>query len=356
MERPSVAPDVLPALSLERWLQDVRTEIEGALGRMLEAPGKHVDARWAAALEETRLYVTRSGKRVRPALLLAGWGLSGAGSDPPARLWDFAAAVEILHSFMLVHDDVADDADLRRGGPSLHRAFAPGKCGTDLAMVMGDYLFALAIEAMLGSGLASAPPVVRDYLGTCRQAAMGEYLDLDLIRVDLSRVTLSQTLRVARLKTSGPSFAAPLVAGGALAGGNTRILEALARVGMPMGLAFQLRDDLIGLYGSPEVAGKPCDSDLVQGKRTFPLIAAYIRSPTSVRRELDHLWAPGADRAGSLERVQGLVDRYGGRAATERAISRASRAARRALDDLPEAPRPRQLVAELIDTLSRRSS
>ena len=351
----TIQPEAPPASFLDRWLQNARHEIDAALGRILERSEEpDRDRRWAGALEEARLYTIRPAKRLRPALLLAGFGLGGGTDELPPGLWQFAAGIEILHTFTLIHDDVADGAETRRGGPALHRTFAAGKIGEDLAVVMGDYLFARSIEVMLASGLPRAPEAVQYYLRICREAAVGQYMDLDLTRVPLREITLFQALKVAKLKTAKPSFAAPLVAGGVLARANPAAIEALSGVGHQMGLAFQLRDDLLGLFGKPDVAGKPCNSDLTQGKRTFPLIAAYVRAPQPVKQELEDLWSGRMNGDGSLTRAQELVEAYGGRRATQRAVDRASGAARRILKRLPADNHLRHLLSELINTLSRR--
>ena len=355
MEAPSIQVEIPSIPTLEGWFRSARAEVDGTLSRVLEQVHElPTDDRWCRALEMTREYTARPGKRLRPAMLLAGYGLADGVGDLPDGLYQFAAGVEILHTFMLVHDDIADGAETRRGGPALHRALRPGKKGEDLAVVLGDYLFARAIEVMLGSGLDRAVEVTQYYLGICREAAVGQYLDLDLAGVRLSEVNLFQILRVARLKTAEPSFTAPLVAGAMLAGGDADLIDTLTRVGRHMGVAFQLRDDVLGLFGESRVAGKPCDCDLVAGKRTYPVIAAYTRAPEDAKCEFDELWSCGQTHNGSLKWAQRLVTRYGGLAATDRAVDRASRIARGALRCFPPDNHFRQLLDELINLLTHR--
>jgi geranylgeranyl diphosphate synthase type I len=357
MKETSVKIPGSPSSTLEGWLHYVRTQVDETLGQVLKASGGPPrDARWAHALDKTEEYVVRPGKRLRPALLMLGYGMvSGEAEFPPALL-SFAAAVELLHTFMLVHDDIADGAETRRGGPALHRVFGLDKRSEDLAVVLGDYLFARAIEVMLSSGLPRASLAAQYYLGTCRKAAIGQYLDFNLDDVRLSTVNLFEVLRVAKLKTAEPSFVAPLAAGGLLAGASSLVMEALARVGQHMGVAFQLRDDLLGLFGEPRVTGKPCDCDLIQGKRTFPVLAAYLRAPRAVRGEMDELWSRNGTQEDALDRARHIVCAYGGLAATERAIDRASRIARGALQSFPQDNPFRRLLNELIQVLTRRDS
>ncbi len=348
------------ALPLEQaWLQLVQTEVEAALTELLELPDEaNLDARWTDALAKARAYTLRPAKRLRPALVMAGFSLARGSTAVPAGLWRFAAGLELLHTFLLIHDDVADQAELRRGGPALHRMLSPGRAGEDLAVVMGDHLFARSLEAMLSSGLSGAPRVVQYYLGVCRHTAAGQYLDLDLGRTPLPEVTLFQTLRVAYLKTARYGFCAPLVCGAMLGGPTAELLEGLERVGRHVGLAYQLRDDVIGLFGDSSVAGKAADGDFTQGKRTFPVLAAYARADAAAREELEALWALPVEQKdeAALTRARALVEQCGGRAACERMVERASRAARRSLQALPNPHGVRDLLDALIARLASRAA
>jgi geranylgeranyl diphosphate synthase type I len=297
----------------------------------------------------------RPAKRLRPALLLLGWELAGRCPDEPGAL-RFAAAVELLHTFLLVHDDVADRADTRRGGVALHRLLGRGRKGEQLAIVAGDHLFARAIEAMLASGLPDAAAATSFYLRVCRETAVGQYLDLDVTRTPLGGITLFQTMRIAMLKTARYGFVAPLVVGARLAGADAETTLALERIGRSIGLAFQLRDDLIGLFGDVVRAGKPTDADFRQRKPTFPIVAAYTRAPAPARRELEAVWNSDADDAAACARVRHFVEEHGGRRATESAVQRASASARRTLGRLGGAAEPRERLDRLIVALVDRSS
>lgn len=350
--QPPPAPD-------QAWLQTVRSQVEAEMAELLMLPDEaSLDARWTRAMEHARHYALRPAKRVRPALVVAGYGLARGSLTAPAGLWRFAAGLELLHTFLLIHDDVADQAELRRGGAALHHLLGPGRAGEDLAVVVGDHLYTRSLEAMLSSGLRGATQASLYYLGVCRHTAAGQYLDLELSRASLSEVTLFQALRVAHLKTARYGFCAPLVCGAMLAGAAAELCEALERVGRHVGLAFQLRDDLIGLFGDERVAGKAADGDFVQGKRTFPVLAAYTRAPAEAREELERLWTlpPAARDAAALARARALVEEHGGRAACERLVERASRAGRKALRALPERGGVRDLLDTLITRLARRAA
>lgn len=343
------------ATSPEAWLADVRGRIDEHVGALLTMPDdERLDARWARALQAARDLALRPAKRLRPALLLVGWALARDEEPAPEGVWRFAAALEVLHTFLLIHDDVADRAAIRRGGPTLHRSFA-GPHAADLAVIVGDHLFARAIDGMLETDLPGVAAAVRYYLGVCRSTAAGQFLDVELSGAALGDVTLFQTLKVAVLKTARYGFAAPLVVGGRLGGAGERLLGALERTGRQIGLAFQLRDDLLGLFGAPATTGKPT-GDWVGRKPTFPIVAAYTRAPAAVRRELDALWSGAADHPAALARARDLLEAHGGRAAAEHAVERATRSARRSVLALPGPAAPRGLLDALVRALAARTS
>ncbi len=336
---------------------EVRRRVEEELGSLLRTEDEaSLHPYWNEARAQIREYILRPAKRIRPLFLVAGYGLGMGRWEWPAGLVRFAAASELLHGFMLVHDDIADRAESRRGGPSLHRMLGEEHLGEDLAVVAGDHLYARAIEAMLRSGFAEAPRAVTYYLGICRHTAVGQYLDLKMAQVPLQEVTLKAVLKVALHKTAKYGFIAPLCSGAILAGAPNALLSNLSRVGRLAGVAFQLRDDLIGLFGDQGLSGKSDGADFYQAKRTFPLIAAHARAPTMVRRELRALWSLREENPAALERGRELVDLHGGRQACERAIGRLTRSARRAMRSLPPADGVREGIDLVLQGLERRDA
>lgn len=330
--------------------------LELALADSLELPDEvSLDPLWTQAFDAVGQLVLRPAKRVRPMLVLAGYKAAGAG-EPTDGVLRFAAAQELLHAFMLVHDDVADRAVTRRGQPALHHELSRDpRLGEQLAIVAGDHLFALSIERMLTSGASRAADATRYLLGICRHTAVGQYLDLSHAGTPLSELTLWDTMRVAHLKTARYGFVAPLVCGAMLAGAPEPMIEALARAGRHAGLAFQLRDDLIGLFGDDSVAGKAGDGDYFEGKRTFPVIAAWTRADASAREELERLWDLGVKTHVHCEAARELVRRFGGDRATQRLVERTTRAALKSLASLPASSARTQLEA-LVSKLAHRGN
>lgn len=355
---------VMGAQNLDHGTEDALAvfslQLEGTLEALLDLPDEQaIDSRWTRAVGVLKAYSLRPAKRVRPQLLAAGWALATGepSSGVPDGVRQFAAGLELLHTFMLVHDDVADRAATRRGGPTLQHLLGGGKTGDDLAVVLGDHLYARALEVMLSSGVAHAARTSSYLLAVCRHTAAGQFLDLELSRTPLDEVTLFQTLKVAHLKTAKYGFVAPLVAGAMLGGGSDGLIEQLERVGRQVGLAFQLRDDVLGLFGDDQLAGKDGGGDFFEGKRTFPVIAAWTRADEAGRAELERLWSLRSSKdSEALAQARAVLEANGGRRATERVIHRMTRSARRSLAAVPPGAGARLVLDQLLARLARRSA
>jgi geranylgeranyl diphosphate synthase type I len=344
----------MPAPPVEQaWLKLVQAQVEVALLELLELPDEsRLDVQWSRTLEQVREYVLRPNRRVRPALLLAGYCLARGSAAVPAGLWRFAAGLELLHTFLVIHDDVMGQVALRHGGLAMHHLLAPGRVGRDLAVVVGDHLFARALETMLGSELPGAARATRYYLRVFRHTSVGQYLDLGMS--PLGEVSVLRALRVARLKTARQGFCAPLPCGAMLAGADTGLQVRMARMGDQVGLSWQLRQDLSCLFENARPSGMMADCDFTQGRRTFPVVAAWSRATPEARRELEVLWAMPPERKddATRNRARRLVEEAGGRVATERLVARASHGAVRVLETLPNPNGLRDLLRALVGQLA----
>lgn len=281
-----------------------------------------------------------SGKRLRSALCWVGWrGMGGDNGDAAIRA---AASLELLHAGVLIHDDVIDDSSVRRGQASAHRHFADlhqranwhGDAipfGRSAAIVAGDMCLEWSTSLYHSCGLDPARlargSAIRDLMGT--EVMAGQYLDL--VTQAEGVATVGRALQVARVKTARYTVERPLQLGAALAGADAMQLERLSSYGLPLGEAFQLRDDVLGLFGDPERTGKPSGDDLREGKQTI-LIALALEAGTS--NQVAHIHAalgnadltePDADRireiivsTGALQRAQAMIEQ---RAATARDVA-----------------------------------
>jgi geranylgeranyl diphosphate synthase type I len=235
--------------------------------------------------QAARGFVLGGGKRLRPIFAYCGWRCvrSGDGDgdgDGDAPMITAAASLELLHGCALIHDDVMDGSSTRRGRPSVHAGFTAihrdggftGDArvfGTAAAIVVGDLLLSWADAMFAGAGFAEADGArARAVYDDMRQQVMaGQYLDMLVqARGDFS---VEDALRVARYKTSKYTIEGPLQFGAAAAGASAEVVAAISGYGLPLGEAFQLRDDVLGVFGDPGRTGKPIGDDLREGKRTM---------------------------------------------------------------------------------------
>lgn len=278
--------------STARPFRSDRDPVGRAMARALQRLDNVPDAAQPMA-DAIRALCLRGGKRVRPRLCVLGYeGVTRTAA--PTGVYTFAAGVELLHAFMLVHDDLIDGAEVRRGGPSVHRMLGQAHAGTPsrsvehLGMLAGDLLFATSVDTMLSARLPATRlrTAVQRVLSAANDAAVGEYLDVLFERRPIEACTSADLADVLRLKTAGYTFEAPLCSGALLAGASEVTCEALSAFGTRVGVAYQLVDDLIDLFGDAATTGKPAGGDVRQGKRTVLVRLALERAGSSDARIL----------------------------------------------------------------------
>lgn len=328
----------------------------------------------------------REGKRFRA--LFCYWGnravvdLADDSTDPlVARAEPLdavvlaAAALEMFHAAALVHDDIIDNSATRRGLPSVHERFAElhresgwtgdaEHFGSSSAMLAGDLLLAwsdqLFTSALDRTPAEAAGAAARNEFTRMRTEVMlGQYLDI-LEEQSWSTRDSAQLLpraqRVIVYKSAKYSIEAPLTIGAALAGGSVEQLEALRRFGLPLGIAYQLRDDLLGVFGDPETTGKPAGDDLREGKRTVLIAVARDELPPHAVAFLDeHLGNRGlADE--QVRMLQSTLRDSGAVERIEKVIELNAEAARSALVDAPVSAAAKRELTTLVDSVTTRAS
>ncbi len=296
------------------------------------------------------------GKRLRPAFCY--WGWRGAGGSDGQEIITAAAALELLHASALAHDDVMDGSDTRRGQPSLHRRFAAGHAaagghgsmdsfGTGAAILMGDLLLSWTDDMFRASGLpADATHRGHAVLSVMRtEVIAGQYLDL--LEQAGGPGTVESALRVASFKTAKYTVERPLHLGAALAGAPADVVSSYTRYGLPLGTAFQLRDDLLGIFGDPAQTGKPAGDDLREGKRTVLVAITLARANAAQAERLRQLLGhPGLDHAGVAD-AREIIQRTGALAQCELLIDRYLIEARAALAGAPVTAQAKRALDEL---------
>ena len=288
-------------------------------------------------------FVLAGGKRLRP--LFCYWGWRAAGGQDGTPIVVAAAALELFHAFALIHDDIMDGSDRRRGEPSVHRLFAdlharsawrgdPASYGRNTALLCGDLCAAWADQMFHECGL-HPEQVHRGYgvFAVMRtEVIAGQYLDLVSGVGDGS---VASALTVVRMKAARYTVTRPLQIGAALAGAGPEALEALAAFGDPLGDAFQLRDDVLGVFGDPAVTGKSILDDLREGKPTVMMALARGNADRDQARRLKDLFGnPDLDPDGASELRSIIVD-TGALDRIEQMINVRTDAALDALGDAP---------------------
>lgn len=228
-------------------------------------------------------FILRDGKRIRPILFCIGY-LSFSKKTPPG-LYRSALSLELLHDFMLVHDDVIDKSPLRRGKPSLHSLL--NGClhnnktvkfsGEDLAIVAGDVIYAMALDAFLAvkENKNRKEAALKKLISAALYTGSGEFIELLLGAKRIETITQEDIYKIYDYKTANYTFASPLTMGAILAGAKTAQIKKLYSYGMLLGRAFQIKDDIIGTFGEEKETGKSNLTDIKEAKKTLLIWYAY---------------------------------------------------------------------------------
>ncbi len=354
---PAAAPGALAAADGGRHLASrVERRIEGFLDaeRQRWSRRNHVLAEQVDALAGL---VLAAGKRLRP--LFCYWGFVGAGGDPlDPVVVDAGAALELLHASALIHDDIMDGSALRRGQRTVHLQYADRhqtggwlgearRFGEGMAILVGDLAFVYADVLM-----QRAPAAALDVFNELRvELSMGQYLEVSgTARRELDPETVRW---VAVYKSGKYSVERPLHLGAALAGRMDGLHKHLSAYGLPLGEAFQLRDDLLGVFGDEAVTGKPTGDDLREGKPTPLLAAALARADEATAALLSRVGSADLDDT-EVSAIQAALVRTGACQEIERTIDELAGSAIEAIRRAPVAPVCRHQLVELAGFVARR--
>ncbi|MDN5855898.1 MAG: polyprenyl synthetase family protein, partial [Actinomycetia bacterium] len=307
------------------------------------------------------------GKHLRPSFCY--WGWRAAGGDPDARgIVRAASSLEWLQASALVHDDVMDGSDVRRGRPSAHRSFEarhrdanwvgdPQQFGVGGAILLGDLMLSWCGEMFASCGLDRDRVVnASHYLDLCKSEVVGGQF-LDLVGQSTGVNSIEQAMRIVRFKAAKYTVERPLHVGAALAGNDDDLIAALSAIGVPLGEAFQLRDDVLGVFGDPEVTGKPAGDDLREGKRTVLLARAFENSNGEQIRALSDAVGRPDLAPTDVDGLRGIIASTGALAAVEEQIATLESRVSAALAEAPiRDEAARDAIAELAQRTTRRES
>ncbi|MEN9351495.1 MAG: hypothetical protein RL455_436 [Actinomycetota bacterium] len=259
-------------------------------------------------------FLLDSGKRLRP--LFAYVGMLGAGGETSPEIIKAISSLELIHVCALIHDDVMDGSDTRRGAPSIHKAFeqmhsnknlsgSASQFGESAAILIGDLALIWSAQMLHTSGITNDQLIrslpVYDEMRV--ELMAGQYLDV--YEQALGSKSIERSLKVARFKSGKYTIQRPLHFGATLVGAPNELINAYTEYGIPLGEAFQLRDDLLGVFGDPSQTGKPAGDDLREGKRTVLMAVAMDRASKS---QLDEMQAKFGDPNMTAEQVSTLQE------------------------------------------------
>jgi len=244
-------------------------------------------------------FLLRDGKRARPILFVIGF--MGFAKKIPRGLYTSALSLELLHDFMLVHDDIIDKSDTRRGKPSMHvllnqslKKFKKTKfSGQDLAIVVGDVMYALSINAFLAIDVnfARKEKALKRFVDAAIYTGSGEFIEILYGAEKIDKINKNNIYRIYDYKTAFYTFACPLSIGAILAGANNSEIDKLFEIGMYLGRAFQIKDDILGMFAEEKETGKSTTSDLQEGKRTILIWKAYNKCKYEDRLKIKEMFS-----------------------------------------------------------------
>ncbi|HYH44346.1 MAG TPA: polyprenyl synthetase family protein [Thermoanaerobaculia bacterium] len=350
---------------LAAWIEAKRGDLAGLASPQADALRELIDG-----VSQLASY---GGKRLRPALVYHTY--LGCGGRSPEQVLPLALAIELLHTYLLIHDDIMDHAEVRRGQPAAHARFRElhkvrglqgdaADFGVSVAILLGDLAHGWAVELFAGV-LAEAGPRSRQaelrrcFGAMCQEVLGGQYQELlAAARRGTSRQAgEEELLSVLRLKSGRYTAERPIQLGALLAGAPPAQLDALCRYGAAVGEAFQLQDDLLGVFGDAATVGKPVGADLEEGKFTFLIFHALEAADPAQREALESaLGRTGLERD-EVDRLCGLLEATGARAAVEAMVEERlgiARAALAELDELGVEPEGRLFFEGLLGELRER--
>ena len=335
---------------------DLRSRVQQALDAFLSVhlPRLETVSDELAPLGEALVEFVSGGKRLRPAFCF--WGFVGAGGADSDEIVNAAASLELFQACAIIHDDVMDGSDTRRGLPAVHRRFAAlhrseswhgdaESFGSGAAILLGDLCLSWSDQMLANSGASHLQAGIAVYDEMRSELMGGQYLDL--LEQARGGGSVERALRVARYKSAKYTIEKPLHLGAALAGAGPELFAAYSGYGLPLGEAFQLRDDVLGVFGDPSVTGKPAGDDLREGKRTA-LVAMALETATSAQQAVvrEHLGDPHLTAEGVLA-LRGVLTDTGALQRVEQLIGALMSDCLGALATAPITEQAREVLGEL---------
>jgi geranylgeranyl diphosphate synthase type I len=337
----------------------LRNEINHALGEFIEDENRDL-ARIGSDLDPVSQHLERflldSGKRLRPIFAYVGY--LGVAKNPTPEMITAFASLELVHVCALIHDDVMDGSDTRRGAPAIHKSFealhkdkklngSAAQFGISAAILLGDLALIWSDQMLHNAGLSDQQLIngLKIYDEMRVELMAGQYLDV--YEQSLGTQSVERSLKVARYKSGKYTIERPLHFGATLGGASNQFISAYTKYGIPLGEAFQLRDDVLGVFGDPAETGKPAGDDLREGKRTVLMAVAIDKANQAQEKELKSgLGNPDLNPT-QVEKMQEIITQTGALAHIELMIEELTNSSLSALNFEEIHPAGKDLLTQL---------
>ena len=360
-------------MDVSAYLEVERQRVNGALERYFAVErlvAESIHARACEVFDVVREFTLGPGKRLRPILMISGYRAAGGANEDAILV--ASCCLELTQSMLLIHDDIMDKSDLRRGRPSVHAALAvryaggsdgehltsadPAHFGLALAIAAGDLAGQLALRALAAASFPAADSLraLDAYTAMTRDVCYGQVLDMHAGDKTIN-VTESDVLTIHRYKTARYTTEGPLQMGAVLARAKKKTLDELSAYALPLGQAFQLQDDLLGVFGKEEQTGKPADADLKQGKRTLLVIKALEWGSPSQRAHLEAVLGNAAATPSQIGAARRCLEETGAKRYCQERAMRLATQAREAMTSASLEANTRQFLLGLVDFMVERA-
>jgi geranylgeranyl diphosphate synthase type I len=347
-------------------LTELRASIDSILDEFTKARSRaltDIGSELQPVASAMRDFITDGGKRFRP--IFAFFGYLGTGASPRHEVMRACTALELVHVCALIHDDVMDGSDTRRNKPAIHKLFQSlhddqsykgdsERFGLASAILLGDLALVWADRLLVESGISREEFIsAQDVFSNMRDELMaGQYLDV--LEGALATTSVERSLKVARFKSGKYSIERPLHFGAALAG-KPEFNESYSRFGLPLGEAFQLRDDVLGVFGDPKVTGKPAGDDIREGKRTVLIAVTMENANQSQRNTMTEALGNSLLAESDVAQVQEIIIKTGALDEVEKLITTLTQESISALRQSPIDEKIRAVLEEMSVIATQRS-
>jgi geranylgeranyl pyrophosphate synthase len=344
-------------MNFHKYHQKASRQVDSHLRNVLLQYKKQIRLRVPQVISPYELFTlgVSGGKGLRGTLTRIGYELAAQKAN--SEISKIAAAFEILHTSLLIHDDVIDQSILRRGKPTLHEALGGDQYGKSQAICLGDFGFFLAVQIIAQSKFdeVAKNKAIAFFSDTILKTVLGQMLDVELSRRD-ARKKEKDVLTIHQLKTAYYTFVGPLSVGAIIGGATPSLLKKIELFGENLGIAFQIQDDLLGVFGDQKIVGKSVTSDIEEGKNTLLIVYAYEHGLPDQKAVLDTYYGKGKISEKQHLLLKKVFEETGARRYSEQSFDQYIQKALKILPKLTEDEHLKQILHEFITFLVERKS